>query len=307
MRDLLITLLIAELALFGVVLVVGVLSWRRSAIARRVKTHLTVGEVEASATSSDRVHPLIGLALRDLAPNERFILPWLAEQMHLNPRYATEQFVAGRIAFALMGGSSAWILGRAVAAGHVSAPLVGLIAAAIGVVANWRIARGFVSSATSLRADRVAHAMPYALDLILICLDSGAALETAISRVAAELAPRDPLVAEELQRTLLDINVLGNRDQAFRNLGDRIGTANMHAIVTVLSQSLQYGSSLSEALKGAIDNMKSTELIALEERAGKLPVQLSLPGMMLTFPQVIILLAGPGVLDLLDTFKDMQP
>lgn len=308
-------LLIAELVLFGLALVASAVLWRRSVIARRVRGQMEQGAsakqpAAAAKAASDGLyvehHPLIRFALKDLSQIERDALPWLAAEMRLPSQYSLEIFIIGRLLWVLIGASAGWTLIDGLLRTYDLGPIPTMIGAMAGAVGNWFLVRGFVRGAVQSRSDRVAQSMPYALDLVLICLDSGAGLETAMARVAAELKSRDPVVAEELTRTLLDMNVIGNREQAFRNLGERIGTANMNAIVTVLSQSLQYGSSLSDALRGAISTMKRTELISLEERAGKLPVQLSLPGMALTFPQVIILLAGPGVLDLLDTFTKMQ-
>ena len=308
-------LLVAELVVFGLTLVAGVTLWRRSVIARRVaeqispaasSTQLAIDNAVTGEDPQAAQHPLIRFALKDLSQAERDVLPWMMAEMKFGATHSAEIFVIGRLLLVVVGAAASWTLIESILRSYDLGYLPLVIAAVAGAIGNWFLARNFVKGAVLSRSDRVAHSMPYALDLVLICLDSGAGLETAMARVAAELKARDPLVAEELTRTLLDINVIGNREQAFRNLGDRIGTVNMNAIVTVLSQSLQYGSSLSEALRGAISTMKRTELIALEERAGKLPVQLSLPGMALTFPQVIILLAGPGVLDLLDTFTAMQ-
>lgn len=308
-------LLVAELVLFGLVLVAGAILWRRSVIARRVAGQIatapsanrsSAGTSAANEGAQSALHLLIRYALKDLSEPEREALPWLATELRLPPERCLEMFVVGRLLWLLLGAVVGWTLIDAMLRSYDLGPIPMMIGAMAGAVGNWFLVRSFVKGAVLGRSDRVAHAMPYALDLVLICLDSGAGLETAMARVAAELKSRDPLVSDELTRTLLDINVIGDREQAFRNLGQRIGTQNMNAIVTVLSQSLQYGSSLSEALRGAISTMKRTELISLEERAGKLPVQLSLPGMALTFPQVIILLAGPGVLDLLDTFTAMQ-
>ncbi len=308
-------LLLAELVLFGLALVAGVTLWRRSVIARRVAGQIApatsskpvvIDNAAPANASQAKQHAFVRFALKDLSQTEQDLLPWVMAEIKLPAKHSAEIFIIGRLIWVLVGAAASWTLIESVLRPYDLGPIPLIIAAGAGAFGNWFLARKFVKGAVQNRAHRVAHSMPYALDLVLICLDSGAGLETAMARVAAELQARDPLVAEELKRTLLDINVIGNREQAFRNLGERIGTVNMNAIVTVLSQSLQYGSSLSEALRGAISTMKRTELIALEERAGKLPVQLSLPGMALTFPQVIILLAGPGVLDLLDTFTAMQ-
>ena len=299
-------LLVAQLAVF---VVAALLYWgglRRLQLGRRVTTHL--GASSRGPGKDTRRGPgddmlLVRVCLRDLPELQRAAIPWLGAMYRLDAEASLKAFAWLRIALAVLGfAASGYFLSLLTGDLNFAGLLIllgGLPLAGI----NWWAMRRYVASLARSRQESISQGMPYALDLILICLDSGVALESAISRVAAELSARDPLVAEELYRTLLDINVLGSREQAFRNLGERVDTANMRTIVTVLCQALQYGSSLAASLKEAIQNMKRVELLDLEERAGKLPVQLSLPGMLFTLPQVIILLAGPGVVQLIDTFK----
>lgn len=299
-------LLVVQIAIFGVV---ALLYWgglRRLLVERRVSSQVgasTQGPGIDSRFASLQYPWVVRACLWDLPEPQRAAIPWLGAMYRLDAATSFKAFAWLRIALVVLGFAASGyflslLLGDLNQAGLLivlgGVPLAGI---------NWWAMRRYVASLARSRQDSISQGMPYALDLILICLDSGVALEAAISRVAAELSPRDPLVAEELYRTLLDINVLGSREQAFRNLGERIDTANMRTIVTVLCQALQYGSSLATSLKEAIQNMKRVELLDLEERAGKLPVQLTLPGMLFTLPQVIILLAGPGVVKLLDTFK----
>lgn len=299
-------LLVVQVAAFAILLLLYQGGLRTVLLERRVRRFRQgSGPIKAPARQLRADGPVLRLFLWDLAETERAAIPWLGAQYRLGPRESAIAFAAGRLGFAILGGVGAAFLLFDLA----SAYAFGLIVMAAGMLvlaaANWWVARRYLAGAARARQESVSRGMPYALDLILICLDSGVALETAIARVATELSVRDPLVADELRRTLLDINILGSREQAFRNLGERIDTSNMRAIVTVLCQSLQYGSSVSVSLKEAIQNMKQVEMLSLEERAGKLPVQLTLPGMVFTLPQVIILLAGPGVVDLLETFKPL--
>lgn len=299
-------LLVAQIAVF---VVAALLYWgglRRLQVERRVTTHLGAshpGLGKGSRLGSRDDTLLVRACLGDIPESQRAAIPWFGAMYRLDTEASFKAFVWLRIALALLGFAASGYFLSLLASDLNFAGLLMLLGGLPLAGINWWATRRYVASLSRSRQDSISQGMPYALDLILICLDSGVALEAAISRVAAELSARDPLVAEELYRTLLDINVLGSREQAFRNLGERVDTANMRNIVTVLCQALQYGSSLAASLKEAIQNMKRVELLDLEERAGKLPVQLSMPGMLFTLPQVIILLAGPGVVQLLDAFK----
>jgi len=298
--DLFVILLAAELLAFAWLLLFFRLQARSRETSQRVKKFSTV-RAGGVLPSNDKAGIFVHLCLSDLTQSQREAIPGIFGSRLVAKARHEAMFVATRIAFSAI----AWLTGYLLVAfllGQRDVPTLILLAfsSLFGAIAWWTTAR-YLSGLLQERRNNISAGMPYALDLILICLDSGTALETAIARVADELSARDPLVSAELLRTLTDINVVGNRELAFRNLADRVGTDNMHSIVGVLCQSLQYGSSISVALKGAIENMKRVELITLEDRAGKLPVQLTMPGLIFTFPQVIVLLAGPGVLSLLDT------
>lgn len=302
LRTILAALLVIEIAAFVAVALLYLGGLRQLLIERRV-----AGQLRAAASPGrgqvpvrELRSPLVRLFLPDIPEEQMEALIWLGQRYRLGAEQSLQVFAICRAAFAALGMTTGFAVVRLALADWQLGPLVEALLAAIGVWLNWWVGSRYILGVTRARQDTVAMGMPYALDLVLICLDSGIALEAAISRVSSELTVRDPLVAKELARTLLDINILGNRELAFRKLGERIDTESMRAIVAVLCQSLQYGSSLVDSLKEAIENMKRVELLTLEERAGKLPVQLTLPGLIFTLPQVIILLAGPGVINLID-------
>ncbi|MEN9718584.1 MAG: hypothetical protein RIQ99_1462, partial [Pseudomonadota bacterium] len=280
---------------------------RRYLIERRVAAHLGDAGGAATMDRSPSGGAVAGDVARflftDISAEQLLGISWLGQQWRLGPQRSLQVAALMRIGFAGLGVATAHIICNLLFVEWLGGRTAFAIVALMAITLNWWVSKRYIVGLFRVRQDTISSAMPYALDLILICLDSGVALETAIDRVARELRGRDPLVAEELSRTLLDINVIGNREQAFRNLGERVDTVNMRSIVTVLCQSLQYGSSLIDSLKGAIENMKRVELLTLEERAGKLPVQLTLPGLLFTLPQVIILLAGPGAIGVIDSLK----
>lgn len=302
LRTILAALLVIEVTAFVGVALLYFGGLRRLLIERRVARLLATDPLPARdrIAAQDLDSPLVRLFLRDIPEEHLKAIVWLGGRYGLSAARSLQTFAVGRLALIGLGFATAFVLVDIVLANFNAGLLLKVVAGLAGAYLNWWAGSRYIRGVSRARQDTVAMGMPYALDLVLICLDSGIALEAAIARVSTELETRDPLVAQELSRTLLDINILGNREQAFRNLGERIDTDSMRAIVAVLCQSLQYGSSLVDSLKDAIENMKRVELLTLEERAGKLPVQLTLPGLVFTLPQVIILLAGPGVLSLLD-------
>lgn len=271
--------------------------------ATRVKQFSAVGSKRVQLQKKQHGW-LVRLCLADLNEAQRDAIPTALGWNSSSNWTHDEIFIVGRVGITAATWLTGYLIIKLAWTDWAVHSIVTIALSSIFGAAGWWGTSKYLAGLARDRRNSISAGMPYALDLILICLDSGTALETAIARVAEELSTRDPLVSAELLRTLKDINVIGNRELAFRNLGDRVDTDNMYSIVGVLCQSLQYGSSLSVALKGAIENMKRVELITLEERAGKLPVQLTVPGLIFTFPQVIVLLAGPGVLSLLATLTN---
>lgn len=148
------------------------------------------------------------------------------------------------------------------------------------------------------RRDRVTRKIPYALELILIFLDAGLGLTSAFERVAEALEERQPELNAELRLTIADLRVLGSQDLAFKNMAERIDTPNMHSIVNILRQSIQYGSPISEAMQNAISLMRRTEILLMEEQANKLPSKITLMTLLFIFPPFVVILAGPAMIGL---------
>jgi tight adherence protein C len=128
------------------------------------------------------------------------------------------------------------------------------------------------------------------------------ALEAALGRVALELNQSQPALAGELAITSAELKVLPDPDVALANLGRRVEIEAVRTMVTCISQTLRYGTPLAQALRLAASDLRNASLLALEEQAGRLPVLLTIPMILLILPTVFMIVAGPSVLRALDTF-----
>jgi tight adherence protein C len=151
-------------------------------------------------------------------------------------------------------------------------------------------------------AKAVVAGLPDALELMVICVEAGIAFEDGIDRVAAELRNTQPALAEELALTSADLKILPSRDQALANLAERIDMPSVRSVATTLSQTLRYGTPLTQALRVVAAELRNDTLVRLEERANQLPTLMTIPMMLFILPTLFIIVAGPAALRVIDTF-----
>lgn len=142
--------------------------------------------------------------------------------------------------------------------------------------------------------------VPDALDLLVVCSEAGMGLESALEHVSQEIQHSNPAISVALAKLLDELRVLPDRRDAFRNFAERTGVEGARRVATMLGQSMQYGTPLSQALRAVAVDLRRERMIALEAKAVRLPVLLVLPLILFIMPSLFIVLAGPAVLKLMD-------
>ena len=211
-------------------------------------------------------------------------------------------------AYAVMRGSSAVLLALLVFLVSSYLPVVGgnslihfLLSAVFGV-AGWLLPHYVIEKLAAHRAINAARGLPDALELLVICVEVGLALEDSIKRAAAELQHTNPDLAEELYLTSADLEILPSQDQALANLAARLDVPSVRSVVSTLTQTLRYGTPLVNALRLVASELRNTSLIEMEERANKLPTLMTLPMILFIMPTIFLVVGGPAALRLVDTF-----
>jgi tight adherence protein C len=143
--------------------------------------------------------------------------------------------------------------------------------------------------------------VPDALDMLLVCSESGMGLDSALEHVSVELAHANAAMALALSKLLDDMRVLPDRRDAFGNFADRTGIEGAHRVSAMLAQSIRYGTPLSQGLRAVARDLRRERMVALEATAVRLPVLLTLPLILFVLPALIIVLTGPAMLQLMDT------
>lgn len=146
------------------------------------------------------------------------------------------------------------------------------------------------------RQREIFASFPEALDLMVVCIEAGLALDAAIGKVAAEIGRSSPELGDELHLTTLELRAGVGRETALRNLAARTGVEDIDALVAMLIQSDRFGTSVADSLRIHADGMRMKRMLRAEEAAQKLPVKLVFPVVFLIFPALFLVLLGPAVL-----------
>ena len=150
----------------------------------------------------------------------------------------------------------------------------------------------------SRRREQIRFSLPDVLDLLVVCSEAGCGLDQSIVNVSRELKSVHPPVAEELSLVNMEIMAGKSRSDALRNFGRRTGEDEVKKLVAILVQTDRFGTSVSEALRTQSDFLRIRRRQEAEERAGKVGVKLVFPIFFFCLPSLLVVTAGPGMLQL---------
>lgn len=152
------------------------------------------------------------------------------------------------------------------------------------------------------RSKVLTRAFPDALDLLLVCTESGLALDGALARVCKELDRAYPEITDELNKTRLELTLINDRPRALQNLADRTDLVAFRSLVASLLQTERFGTSLTETLRVLADEYRNTRLMLAEQKAGRLPVLMTIPLITLLLPALFIVILSPGIIQAMSTW-----
>jgi tight adherence protein C len=155
---------------------------------------------------------------------------------------------------------------------------------------------------TSVRKNKIVEGIPDVLDLLVVCVEAGMGLDSAISRVAQEIRLSNKVLGDELNVLNLEIRAGKSREKALRNLSDRIDIEDMRSLVTLLIQTDKFGTSIAQSLRVFSDSFRTKRYQKAEEIAAKLPVKLMLPLILFIFPSLFVVILGPAAIRVYHTF-----
>jgi tight adherence protein C len=153
------------------------------------------------------------------------------------------------------------------------------------------------------RYQKLRRQLPDALDLLVICAEAGLSLDAALTRVAREIGPSAPELADEVGLTAIELGFLPNRRQALLNLVRRADIPPIRAVINTLMQTERYGTPLAHSLRVLAAEFRDDRMMKAEEKAARLPAIMTVPMILFILPCLFIVLIGPAIIQVLDTFK----
>lgn len=153
---------------------------------------------------------------------------------------------------------------------------------------------------------KLRRAFPDALDLLVVCVESGLGLAAAIQRVADELMVSHPELSTELALVNAEMRAGVDRSRALKNLADRTGLADIRGLVSLLVQTMRFGTGVADALRVYSEEFRDKRMQAAEEQAALIGTKLIFPLVLCLFPSFFIVAIGPAVLRLIQVFGAMD-
>lgn len=156
----------------------------------------------------------------------------------------------------------------------------------------------YIKNVMGKRQLSIRRAWPDALDLMLICVESGMAIESAFRKVSEEIGAQSVELAEELSLTTAELSYLQDRRKAYENLGKRTGLDGVRAVVTSLIQSERYGTPLATALRVLAQENRDMRMLEAEKKAAALPPKLTVPMILFFLPVLFVVIITPAFIQI---------
>jgi tight adherence protein C len=160
-----------------------------------------------------------------------------------------------------------------------------------------------VANKVKKRQLSIGRAWPDALDLLLICVESGLSIEAAFRRVSEEIGIQSVPLAEELVLLCAELSYLSERRIAYENLANRIGLDSVRSVTTALIQAERYGTPLGQALRVLSQDSRDHRMNLAEKKAAALPPKLTVPMIVFFLPVLFAVIMGPAVIQIMTTMR----
>ena len=154
------------------------------------------------------------------------------------------------------------------------------------------------------RHRRMAAALPDALDLMTLCLESGLTFERALSRMVRELEPMSPDLAGEFALAEAELRLGADRKKVLNDLHVRTGVEGLRDLSTTIAQGERYGTPLAQSMRNIAHSERQQRAARIEAQVARLPVLMSMPMLLLVTPGTLLLVAGPAFVSTMEILRN---
>jgi len=272
---------------------------------QRLRLEAFRGPVRGNASVRRSVWEQLGSRFAPIVGNDQQRLLKSLAAAGFKHKGSLASFIALKVATAVVFVALTWLL---LEWRHLFATIliIRLAVIGIGLLLGWRLPELVLNDLVRRRRSRIEHGIPDALDLLVVCAESGLSLNASIEQISHQLRRSNKDVADEFAATSAEMRILPDFGQALDNLVERTGLANLRGLVATLKQSLQFGTPLAESLRIVASEMREERRTQIEERAARLPVLLALPMMAFILPCLLMIVGTPVVLRMIDAFKNIR-
>ena len=241
-----------------------------------------------------RVGQTVGRPLAPRTEAETVDLRRRLNHAGLYSRTAMSAFIGARMLFLLGGLIGASLIGLALF--RDKNPLLVLLFAVVGGMCGYLGPTFWLDWRIRSNQLRMEHALPDALDLLVVCVESGLTMDAAFQRVGREVALAHPTMARELATAHLETQMGVPRMDALRNIYRRTGSVAIQSLTAMLIQADRFGTSIADALRIYSESLRVKRRYKAEERAATAAVKISFPLVLFVFPALLIVIGGPALL-----------
>lgn len=174
--------------------------------------------------------------------------------------------------------------------------------AALGAMLSYFVPTFWLGRAIENRRREIRNGLPDAIDLLIVCVESGSGLDQAIAKVAEEIALPYPALAREMELISTETRAGRTRLDAFRNFAERTKVDDVRSLVAMLVQTDRFGTSVGQALRTHADTSRTKRRQRAEEKAAKLGVKLLFPLVFCLFPAFYVVVLGPSIVRIFRDF-----
>jgi tight adherence protein C len=155
------------------------------------------------------------------------------------------------------------------------------------------------------RQSKIRRGLPDVLDLLVICIEAGLGLDQATIRTSEELAHAQPELCDELRMVVLELRAGRPRQESWKHLAERTDVDCIRNLVSMMIQAEQFGTSIGKTLRMHSDTLRTQRIQQVEEQAAKTTIKLIFPLVFFIFPSLFLVVLGPAVIIMMDSFKSL--
>ncbi|MBZ0215410.1 MAG: type II secretion system F family protein [Fimbriimonadaceae bacterium] len=178
-------------------------------------------------------------------------------------------------------------------------PMIRLLISLGIAFAGFYLPNMLVTNTIQKRQKSLIRAFPDALDLLLICVESGMSIEASFRKVSEEIGSQSIELAEEMMLTTAELSYLSERRSAYENLAKRTGLDGVKAVSTSLIQAEKYGTAIGQALRVMAQENRDIRMATAEKKAAALPPKLTVPMILFFLPVLFVVILGPAVIQVM--------